>query len=355
MKTKVFITSTLSILLLAILMPLTGLAKGDFSKPIKKEIAVSKGAILEINSEFTDIKAFNWDKDVISIEVTITVDASSESKAESKFDNVSVNISGNSSKVSLRTSLESDFFGGNKNNNIDIEAIIYYPSYVQLDLSNEFGSCLFEDIDGATNVDISYGNFNAKNLNNSEIKLEVEFGQIEVNKFQAGKAEISYGGFSANIVGAIKLNSEFSTNEINEVDHIQLSSAYDKNFLGQTNIAFIETEFSSLRIDKLIKYLELETSYGSFNLKEISKDFDLINIEAEFTGVDLVFENNSSFVFKADVDMGTLNYPKDQAHITSLIKEMMELSIEGYFGDAKGQTPKVILDVQNASAHISFK
>jgi len=234
MKTKVFISSTLSILVLAILMPLAGLAKGDFSKPIKKEIAISKGAILEINSEFTDIKAFNWDKDMISIEVTITVDASNESKAKSKFDNVLVDISGNSSKVSLRTSLESDFFGGNKNNNIDIEAIIYYPSYIQLNLNNEFGSCFFEDLDGATNVDISYGNFNAKNLNNSEIKLEVEFGQIEVNKFQAGKAEISYGGFSANIVGAI-ITKHLNHNCIGSIGRERCSSEFNINHTSFSN------------------------------------------------------------------------------------------------------------------------
>lgn len=356
MKTKILkSTQLLAFLSILMILPALSFAKGDFSKPIKKEIAVKKGVILDINSEFTDIKAFNWNKDIISIEVTITVDANNESKAQSKFDNVLVDISGSSSKVTLETGLQSSFFGRNNNNNIEIEAIIYYPSYIQLELNNEFGNSIFEDIDGITNIDISYGNFTAKNLNNSNLQLEAEFGQIEVDKFQSGKAKVSYGGFTCNTVGAIKLNSEFSTNEIENVDHLELSSGYDKNFIGQVNIAFVETEFSNLRIDQLKKHLELETAYGSFTLKEISANFDLVDINAEFTGVDLVFPENSSFAFKADIEMGNLNYPKDKAKITSLTKEMLELSIEGYFGSAKGQSPKLKLNVENASANISFK
>ncbi|NOR87563.1 MAG: DUF4097 family beta strand repeat protein [Bacteroidales bacterium] len=355
MKTKTIIKSSL-ILLLALL--LTGSVfsapKGDFTKPIKKEFNIDKGATLNINCEFSDIKAFNWNKDIISIEVNITVDAKNEDKAADKFDNVIVELSGNTSEVKLRTGIESSFFGNN-NNNIDVEVVIYYPSHIQLELNTEFGNSIFEDIEGKVNIELDYGNFTAHNLTNTELNLDVEFGQIEVNRFQAGEVEVSYGGFTSKVAGALKLESAFSSNEIDQVEHLELSSAYDKIFIGQANIALIETEFSNLRIDQLNSHLKLETAYGSFRLGKIATDFEMIDINAEFTGVELSFTENASFAFQVTMDMGDFKYPKDQMHITKLEKEMMELYLEGYMGNAKGSAPKVILDVEHANAKIQIQ
>lgn len=356
MKTQIFKNRIMTILL-ASLFVLPGLvsAKGDYSKPTKKEFEVNKNALLELDCEFTDVKAYNWDKDVISIEVTVTVDAKSESDADDKFEKVLIEMSGTKSAVSLRTGLNKGYFGKNKNNSIDIEVIIYYPSHINLDLDNEFGSSFFEDIDGKVNVDISYGNFEARNLINSELDLEAEFGQIKVKRFQSGKVEVAYGGFIADIAGALKLNSAFSSNEVESVDHMELETAYDKNYFGSVSTAFVNSEFSSVRIDYLEKHLELSVAYGSFKLKSISETFEKIQINSEFTSVDLYFKTPLNFAFKLSAEMGDIDYPKDLAKITFLEKEMMELNLEGYFGNAKGQSPKLILEVENASANINIK
>ncbi len=357
MKTYIMKISSL-IISLSLLISITTFAnksKGDYSKPYKQTFQISEDALLKINSEFTDIKAFNWDKDEISVEVTVTVDANSQEKAEDKFNRIRVNIKGNSSEVFISTELESDFFGRNNNNNIDIEVLIYYPEHIKLDLENEFGNSIFENISGSVNVEVSYGDFRAKNLSSSDLDLEVEFGKIEVNRFQSGKVDVAYGGFTAQVAAAIQLKSEFSSNQIEIVNHLELNSAYDKLLFGEIDIAFIESEFSSLRVDNLKKYLELNTSYGSFNLKDIDADFELIKIESEFTGVDLFFSHDASFAFEATVEMGDFKYPKDVTHITFFEKEMMELSIKGYIGNAKTEKPRVILSLEMASAKINLK
>lgn len=356
MKTQI-LNSRITIILIAILFILPGFAsaKGDFSKPTKKEFQINKNALLKLNCEFTDVKAYNWDKDLISIEVTVTVDANSQSKADDKFEKVVIEMSGTKNEVSLTTGLKSGYFGKSNNNSIDIEVIIYYPAHIGLSIDNEFGSSFFEDIDGAVNVGISYGNFEARNLQSSELDLDAEFGQIKVKRFQAGKVEVAYGGFTADVVGALKLDSEFSSNEIESVDHLELETAYDKNYLGNTNTAFINSEFSSVRIDHLEKHLESNVAYGSFKLKSVGESFEKIQISSEFTSVDLYFSSPLNFAFKASADMGSIDYPKDMAKITFLEKEMMELNIEGYFGNAKGQSPKLILEMENASANINIK
>lgn len=355
MKTKNTIHLVLSMFMLVLfLLPISLLAKGDFSKPTKKEFNIDKGAKLSLNCEFTGIKAYNWDKDVISIEVTVTVDAKNQSKADDKFERVIVEMSGNSSLVELRTGLGSGYFNNKNNNSIDIDVLIYYPSHISLELDNEFGSSFFENIEGPVDVDVSYGNFEANNLSSDQLDLEAEFGQINVKRFQAGKVKVAYGGFTAQVAAVIKLDSEFSSNEIETVSQLDLETAYDKNFFGEVSVVFAESEFSSIRIDQLEKHIELNIDYGSIKIRDIASDFDKININSEFTGVDLYFKSPANFAFKASSEMGNINYPKDLAKITYLEKEMMELDIEGYFGNAKGQSPKLILSMENATANIKI-
>jgi hypothetical protein len=323
----------------------------DFTKTSKKEFKIEKGAKLKINAAFTDIKAYNWGKDIISIEVSVNLDAKNESKAEERFNRLIIEMQGSSELVSLTTGLKKGF-NNNGNTKLDIEAIIYYPSHIKLDLENEFGSCFFEDVDGSAEIKIVYGDLNAQNLNNNDLDLDVEFGNVHLQKFQAGKVEIAYGGLETQYVGMLQLKSEFSSVDIEEINQIELETAYDKIFIGTCNSAFVEAEFSTIRIDKISKSLELDTEYGSFHLKSIHPEFDLIKIDSEFAGINLLFEEPLNFAFKADIDMGDFKYPEDLAKITFYEKEMLEMSIKGYFGNADNQEAKVELNLKNASASI---
>jgi len=354
MKTRLIINSILSLAFIIIVSSSAVAAKGEFTKPYKQEFNINKGATLKINSEFTDIKAYNWDKNVISIEVTVSVDAKSEEKAEDKFQKVVVDMSGNSNLVSLTTGFRSNF-SNNNNNHLDIEVLIYYPSNIELDLENEFGSCIFENIDGIAQVKMSYGDFDAQNLNHSDLDIDMEFGTARLQKFQAGKVEVSYGGFESQYVGMLNLDSEFSSIEIEEINQIEVETSYDKFYIGKCDVAFVESEFSGVRIDEINKSLDLEIAYGSFNLKSIRSDFDMIHINSQFTGITLYFEEPLNFAFKADAEMGDLKYPKDLAKITYIEKEMMELNLRGYFGNAKDKDPKLIISLENASASIKTK
>jgi hypothetical protein len=355
MKTQTFFSAITATLLIGILaLPSALFAKGDFSKPIKKEFNINKNATLNIDCEFTDIKAFNWNKDVISVEVTVTVDAGSEKQAASRFEKVNVILDGTPSLVNLKTSLNNDYFGGN-NNNVDIDVVIYYPAHIQLILNNEFGHCVFQDIEGKATIEMEYGNFDAQNLTSTELDIDMEFGQIKVGRFQGGKIEVSYGGFTTQVAGILTLDSEFSGNEIDHVDHLEMETSYDKNSFGTIRKAIVVSEFSSNKIDLLQKYLDMRISYGSLNVKQIENAFEMITINSEFSGVDLTFTNPANFAFKASIEMGNFNYAKDIAKITLLEKEMFDLELEGYFGQAKGQTPKLIVNISNANANINFK
>lgn len=356
MKTKIKNSLVvMSILSVLITLPLFGMAKEDFTKTNKKEFSIQKDAKLTINTEFTDIKAFNWDKDMISMEVSITVSAKNESDAEKKYNKVEVKMDGSPTEVSLYVGFNNSLFNNNSNEEIDIEVIIYYPNSIQLDLENEFGSSIFENLYGKVETHTSYGSFEARDLTDDDLELDSEFGSITIRKFQAGKVNIAYGSFNVEEAVRLRLDSEFSTNEINKVQELNLETAYDKCNIDECGTAKINSEFSGVRIDQLLNKLEIEIAYGSLKLNSIATNFSYINIDSEFTGVKLEFDSPLDFAFKVSTEMGDFKYPKELAKITYLQKEMMEMDIEGYFGSAKGQSPKVIISVENASASIDTK
>ena len=81
-------------------------AEGDYSKTIKKEYNVEKDALLIVKNKYGKIHCNNWEKDVISIEVIIKIDAPTEEKAAKILDKIDVKISGNSSEVSVVTEFQ---------------------------------------------------------------------------------------------------------------------------------------------------------------------------------------------------------------------------------------------------------
>jgi len=70
-------------------------AKEEYKKNIKESFDISKDAKLVLKNKFGKIHCENWDKNSISIEVEITVDASNQEKANKYFEKINVDIKGN--------------------------------------------------------------------------------------------------------------------------------------------------------------------------------------------------------------------------------------------------------------------
>jgi hypothetical protein len=327
----------------------------EYTKTTSKSFDVKPGVLLDIRTEFAEVKAHNWDKQKISIEATVTVDASSQSKANDRFERIKLEIDGSKDLVSIISSIESNFFSKN-NNNISIDFLIYYPANSQLKLNMEFGSAFFENIEGPSDIDIEYGSFNANNLSNTNNQIEISFGKFQVSKLGGGDIEIDYGGCEIEDVNTLNLHTSFSGNvNLEKVGDLMLKSAYDKVSIGEAKNIRGSLEFSAFKLDYLEKNLEIKAAYGSFKVYSIAKDFELIDLNSEFCSLKLYVDKDSNFSFNTDVELGSFNYPKEKITITDFQKEVTELSVEGYFGSKEKAKGIMRLSVDNASANINIK
>ena len=346
---------TLSLSIIMLLLMSTNGFGTEYTKTTTKSFDVKSGVLLDIKSEFGDIKAYNWDKKKISIEAIVTVEASTQSKADDRFERIRLKIDGTKDLVSIISSIESGFFGKN-NNNISIDFIIYYPSDSRLKLNMEFGSAFFEDIEGATDVDIEYGNFNANNLINCNNQIEISFGRFQVSKITKANIEIDYGGCEIEEANTLDLHTSFSGNvNIEKVDNLTLKSAYDKLSIGEAKNIVGRIEFTGFRLDYLENSIKMKSAYGSFKVYSIAPDFELIDLNSEFCSLKLYVDKNSNFSFYTDVELGSFNYPKEKITITTYQKDITDLSVEGYFGSKEKIKGNMRLSVDNASVNINIK
>jgi len=83
---------SLLVLLLGAFVGSQAIAKEEFTKKISKSYDVNKEATLAIKNKFGKIHCQNWDKNSISIEVTITLEASSQEKANKYFDRINIEV-----------------------------------------------------------------------------------------------------------------------------------------------------------------------------------------------------------------------------------------------------------------------
>lgn len=327
----------------------------DYTKTKSQTFKVNAGVLLDMNTEFGDIKARNWDKNEISVEATITVNANSQSKADEKFDRVQLKMDGGKDLVRIISSLESGFFSKGSNN-ISIDFLIYYPADSRLNLNLEFGSALFENINGNTDIEVEYGNFNANHLNGAENKIEISFGKFQTSTINEGNIEIAYGGCEIEEAKSLSLKTSFSGNvNIEKVDELLLKSSYDKVSIGEANSISGTTQFTGFTLQSINTSLKMKVEYGSFKVYNIAQDFELIDLNSQFCSLKLYVDENASFNFYTDVELGSFNYPKEKVTITNFQKDITDLMMEGYFGNKAKAKGNMRLSVDNASANINIK
>ncbi|WP_281542748.1 hypothetical protein [Maribacter aestuarii] len=71
------------------------------TKTFKESFTVAEDAVLDINTSYADIEFETWNKDVVEITATVTLEGASEEEANSYFNNDPIEILGNSKKIEI--------------------------------------------------------------------------------------------------------------------------------------------------------------------------------------------------------------------------------------------------------------
>jgi hypothetical protein len=329
MKTMFRITSLL-ILVIILGSGKTTLAV-EKTKKYHESWSASSVETLDISNKFGEVKFTNDGGSEISIDVLVTVEASSESKANELLEKIDVKFSKSGNVVKAVTSIENNF---RSQRSFSIDYTVNVPPDKNLRVANKYGNVVVNKLTGTGEFDIQYGNITAVSLKGASTRLNLAYGKGNISETGDLETDISYSNISFGETGDLQLNSKYSTVDLDKAKKIQTESRYDKLNFGEITSLKADTKYSQVRITSLTKSLLITSGYGGVRVDKIAPDFDSVDITNSYGQISLGL-GGSSYTVDARCDYCGISYPQER-YKGNRIKENTSIQLQGKIGNAGG-------------------
>ncbi|MCX6305772.1 MAG: DUF4097 family beta strand repeat-containing protein [Bacteroidetes bacterium] len=349
---KTIIKITFFILVLILLLGIKGAkAHEEYTQVIKKEYAVNPDAQLTVSNRFGKVHCANWEKNAISIVVTITVTAADQEEADKKFRRISIDFAGTPSSVSAITNMEE--MKNNGRGRFSIDYMINMPVTVSLDITNKFGDIYINELQGKAKINLGYGNLEANKLGNSDNLLDIKFSKARVNWIKGAVLSLKYSEMSLDYAGSLRLDSKFSDLDAEKI--IALNVVFEGGRLNMENSSAVESKsrFSDIDIQRIEQSLNLDIQYGKCDVHEMPADFTSVVIRNKYGDVSIGLSDQAKYTLDADLKFCELDFPADKAKFTFRSTTPTANSYKGIIGGVEAPVSKVF--VHSEFGKISLK
>jgi hypothetical protein len=332
-------------------------AEDEYSKNKKKEYQVNDQTVLSVTNKYGDVNITNWDKDIVSIDATVTVDHRNEEKARELLDEIVINLSREGNTITAETEFDKGFnrSGGlfdfdSDAKEFSIDYSIKMPKYLNIELENKYGDVFINEITGRADIAVKYGNLKANKIlrNNtkplSHVYLAYSNGNIgEVNwlkltlKYTPDQCEI---GKSKALIAMTK----YSTLELEESSSLVCESKYDNYRIGTLANLVCEAKYTEFNIDRVTKQIDLDSKYGDFDVDEIPAGFKKIKVENSYGQIDLNIASDASYQLEGEAGYTDIEYPDESS--VNRIERNTDLRVSGTVGKKGNPDSKVEINTR---------
>jgi len=326
-------------------------SKEEFVKKISKEYTVNKDALLSVSNKYGDVNCLNWEKNVIAIDVKITVVANNKEKADDIFDRININISGSKNKVEAITEIKK-LSGACDNGKFQIDYDIKMPKTINLDIQNKYGCMFIEEVTGKTDITIKYGDLQVEKLLNENNNIIVKYSKASFDFLEAGKLEIKYSDLEIDKSNKLNIETRFSDIKVDNTGYILFDSGYDDVEIDEVSEIYNESKFSSFEINRLLKNLDFNIEYGGCTVDNVLAGFSEIKIISKYANFELEIDSEASYYLNADVKYGSLNYPISNSNVSKSKISHVSNQYEGTVGSNKNPKSKVIVNCTHGNVSL---
>jgi len=320
--------------LIAILALLTGIeskAQVYAERSLYRDTYASTGIkTLNVINKYGDIKVTNWDKDSIRISTEMYLSSSTQKKFDKLRSNVKINYKQEGSVITAQT-----LFGENKaafikeiqeftrditpgmDKKIEINYEIFIPENIDIEIYDQYGDIVLEDINNKLKVVLSNGSFKTSDIK-KDINFKFKFVNAMMTNIESGFIELKYSNINFSSAKEINLESKSSEIYADNIDILKLNSSRDKIDVGNLFYMYGSSGYSTIRISKLNKEMDCYFNYGQITVNNMDKNVSLIDIDSERTDIKL-------FIPKQIVYSYDILY-HENSQILLPLKEKSELS-----------------------------
>jgi hypothetical protein len=367
MKTKKFYCKILLALLLAGSMPRTGVLAQQYEKSrnLSRAFPATEETSVQIINKYGNIHVLPWEEDSIRFEISIQVEANKQSKVDKTFESIEIEFSETSYYVIAQTVFGnqksafwadvSDFTSSmlKSGSNAQIDYTVYLPVNVELSIELKFGNLYMTDHNSKTTIYLSNGDFRGGNF--TDLVLDHSFGHVQLDSMNTGSMTLAYSELRMRHAGNIRINSKSSKPEIGSFHNIRLNSRRDTYFFNDAGTISGETSFSYLTLEELDGDLILTMNYGNLDVGGYGKTFSMLNLNADYTDVNLICSAAGSYNFEAYYNRKTkMIYPvgTDKFAKKEIDSDEGEYLITGYCGEEKEKAPRIKLTMNGGSVNL---
>ncbi|MBE0649031.1 MAG: hypothetical protein IH596_14765 [Bacteroidales bacterium] len=322
--------------------------KDGIRKVIKKEFAVQPDATLRLDNRFGDIACTIWDKNEISVEVTLSVETKSQETAEKFFSKVDIYSLGSESKVEVTTKLAKNM---NSKGHFSIDYNVMMPASVVLDLSNEFGDVMITELFAKSAIRVAYGKASIGKLNHGDNLLKISFGSATVKSMKGAVVSMEFSKMRLDYAGSLRINSKYSDVDAGEVIVMEGTVEGGKIDLQQTSVLTIETKLSSFTVGSVKQKIVLDAEFGSFNVETVSPEFKSLVVENQHGSVGIGIPETLGYTLDAKSQFGSIKFSKTNASFSLSNVSGQEEIYKGIVGE----NPTANVKIRNEFGSINLK
>ncbi len=332
--------------------------RGEFKKTIQETFEINVDTRIEAINKRGDIHIHTWDKDEVSFEITITVEARTEADAEEEFDRINVEFSNVGNIVSAETIWGdkekngktwfswtwNDWEDGKKTR---VDYVINMPANNPVNLDNKYGHINFPKLNNNADITVKYGNMNGEHVG-GDFDLNIGYGDACLQTV-SGESDINikYGKFCADELAKLEIESKYSKIDIDNARNVNISSKYDNYEFGMINDFYsdgkyddfrierannikIDSKYSDYRIEELTGTGYLDMEYGNAKINQLAPDFGDLRIDGSYAHFKINISSGTVFDIDAESSYGDIDLP-DEQHL-NITKDGAHKEIEGYIG-----------------------
>ena len=266
-----------------------------------RNFKVTEKTTVEVSNKYGKIHVVTWDRDSVRFEVDLRISASNYQKMEKLRDNINFEFTATKNFVVAKTvltsqgSIISDFVDAFiPTNQVTINYMVYVPKNISLKIENKFGDIYMDDFNGNLEIILSNGDLKANRLSGYP-SVFLNSGNGTINSIDNGKIQVSYSDLQIKEAGKVHLESKSSRITVNSAVNLDIDSKRDKFEIDAVDYIFASGYFSSFTIDNVRKELRGDLKYGNLDVNHVADVFSFINIDSEYTDIDLYFNRSTSY------------------------------------------------------------
>ncbi|MBS2100520.1 hypothetical protein [Carboxylicivirga linearis] len=311
------------------------------------EFDASDYNMLKITNQHGNITIKGWDRDTIEVQSLINVEAPGSNSAEEVLDYISIERANRAGMLIFRTQFDDEFFS---NYPFSVEYTVHLPKQLMLDITNNLGDVLIQNIDGKISLHLDYGNLHLINSNSKKAHtFNLNFAEAKLDSCQSVKGFLNNCTLTADNVTKLDFKSEYSLLKLGKTKSIALHSSTDRINITESDSIKITGNQLLVNIKKVNTYGFFEIEKGQLMIKGANQLAHL-SVSNKMANTIISLPSEYTYVLNGEITNGELNHPN--INQLQVLREGTKESFTGHIGTEGNTTGQLILFNENSDLTI---